>query len=93
MTVCHPLLKLIYFSGAKLLDPSCGTGIFLITIIERLIRYLNLKGVNEPHKVINKKVIQNISGIEIDSTLVEATKKIFKLKFEGKIKGSEDHMR
>ncbi len=28
-------------SGAKILDPSCGTGNFLITIVERLIRHLS----------------------------------------------------
>lgn len=72
-------------SGGKLLDPSCGTGNFLIEVIKRIEKKLIASGDRNPLDTINKKIIPNIYGFEIDPLVISAAKKVIQFEFEGKL--------
>ncbi|MBM4252745.1 MAG: hypothetical protein FJ146_12290 [Deltaproteobacteria bacterium] len=75
-------------SGAKLLDPSCGTANFLIHVVERAIAFFQEKGLppEEAINSVNEKVIPNLAGAEIDPVLLRAACLNFEQKFGGKIR-------
>jgi type I restriction-modification system, M subunit, putative len=61
--------------NVKILDPACGSGIFLVESYKRLIRRWKNKN---PEKVItfnelNDILVKNIFGIEIDSLAIKVT--------------------
>lgn len=73
--------------GARLLDPSCGTGNFLISVVRHVAKKLALS--NSPsnvNRIINEQVITRLVGAEIDPLLVRATRVNFERSFSGEIR-------
>jgi hypothetical protein len=61
--------------GASLIDPSCGTGNFLIGVIRGVWRHLEAnRSESEVRRIINKKVVPNLKGAEIDPVLCKTAK-------------------
>jgi type I restriction-modification system DNA methylase subunit len=57
----------------KILDPSCGSGQFLIKVYEYLLKKYQQNGVNNKD-AINNIIHHNIFGYDIDLTAIEITK-------------------
>ena len=71
--------------GSTLVDSSCGTGNFLVEVVKRVLGILEKSGCSDPYDFINKNVIPNLYGFEIDKLLTQAMEKLFKFEFDGKI--------
>lgn len=58
--------------NVKILDPSCGSGIFLVESFNRLVkRYENKHGKLNDFKILKKLLTDNIFGIEINNQAVK----------------------
>ncbi len=74
-------------SGKKLVDPSCGTGNFLIAVIkDALEKTLISYDYKQACSLINKYLIPNLTGCEIDPLMVKAAKAYISKVFDGEIK-------
>lgn len=70
----------------KFLEPSCGNGVFIVRLLERLFRNIDDK------KIIYKFIESNIFFIDIDESMIENTKinisKYFNHKFNEPFSGN-----
>ena len=83
----HNIVEKLSF-GKTLIDPSCGTGNFLLLIIEKSLRYFEKKAtkISTKFDLVNQLIIPNIFGAEIDHVLIQITKKIIRDRYQGKIR-------
>ena len=81
-------------SGAKMIDPSCGTANFLIHVIEKAIEHFKHIGLSSDnaYRAVNQSVIPNLAGAEIDPVLVKAARLNIEQKFGSKIECPELHI-
>jgi adenine-specific DNA-methyltransferase len=72
-------------SGKRLVDPSCGTGNFLVAVTKEIIASLEAKGFSgkELYESVNEILADNLYGFEIDSAIALAALKNFQLTFKG----------
>jgi methylase of polypeptide subunit release factors len=76
---CLPLSNLDLSENVKLIDISCGSGIFLVTAFKRLVqrwRIANRSGgkLSNTNPIILKKILKdNIFGVDIDKNATELT--------------------
>ena len=70
----------------KILEPSCGNGVFIIRFIEKLLENYNNK------EIITEFISSNIYFVDIDEKMINKTKNnisdLFKLHFGEEFKGS-----
>lgn len=58
----------------QILDPACGSGIFLVTVFKRLVQIWRLKNqMDRPKLSILKKILYNIYGIDKERQAVRLT--------------------
>lgn len=70
---CIPLKKYANFDldNYTILDPACGSGIFLVLAFKRLVQIWRLKnGMNPPELSDLKKILRNIYGIDKEEQAV-----------------------
>lgn len=64
--------KEIDLDNYEILDPSCGSGIFLVIVFKRLVQLWRLQNnMDFPDKDDLKKLLKNIYGIDIDEQAVQ----------------------
>lgn len=71
--------------GHRLIDPSCGTGNFLIGVVKLAITYFKNQGILNIYDAVNELIIPNICGSEVDPVLIKAITINFKTEFDNKI--------
>lgn len=59
----------------KILEPSFGSGAFLIQIVDRIFNYAKLNNLSEKETI---EILDNVHGVELDKKLYEETKKELK---------------
>lgn len=59
----------------KIFDPSCGSGIFLVSVFKRLVQLWRIKhGMKRPSIISLKKILrENIYGVDIEEKAVQLT--------------------
>ncbi len=72
---CMPLEKIPKELNYKILDPACGSGIFLVASFKRLVQWWRLKNNNIlPTPKVLKSILKNcIFGIDIDKRATQLT--------------------
>ncbi len=65
---CMPLDSDTPSTDFKVIDPSCGSGIFLVSAFKRLVQWRRITNPNEKpnEKVLRKLILENIYGTDID---------------------------
>jgi len=69
-----PLFKYkeINVESFKVLDPACGSGIFLVITFKRLVQIWRLQnGMKHPNLNVLKKILRNIYGIDYEKQAIE----------------------
>ncbi|MEQ8172835.1 MAG: N-6 DNA methylase, partial [Candidatus Eremiobacterota bacterium] len=71
---CLPLSKYkeINIDTYKVLDPACGSGIFLVTVFKRLVQIWRLQNdMKFPDISVLKNILQNIYGVDYEEQAIE----------------------
>jgi len=69
---CLPLSKYkeIDVENYKILDPACGSGIFLVLAFKRLVQIWRLQNGKKPDINVLKKLLKNLYGVDIDGQAI-----------------------
>ncbi len=69
---CLPLNKYkeIDVENYKILDPACGSGIFLVLAFKRFVQIWRLQNEKKPDIHVLKKLLKNLYGVDIDGQAI-----------------------